>query len=85
MHELGIAASIFDIVRQYVPPGDAPRVRAVHVVVGTETAVLPESLTFCFEALVTGTPWALARLQVARPASSELAVRELELDDQEEP
>jgi hydrogenase nickel incorporation protein HypA/HybF len=82
MHEVGIAESILDIVRQYVPDEQAPLVRAVHVRVGTLTAVLPESLEFCFQAIVAGTRLADARLCIERPPTAELAVRELELADE---
>ncbi len=72
MHELSIAAGIVDIVRQYVPEPQAPAVREVRVRVGDASGVLPESLAFCFEAIVAGTAWASARLTIERVAPTVL-------------
>jgi len=66
MHELSVAQSVFDIVKQHVPPAQAPRVRDVRVAVGELAGVLPESLAFCFEAVVAGTPFSQARLVLER-------------------
>jgi hydrogenase nickel incorporation protein HypA/HybF len=52
MHELSIAQSIVDIIRENVPASDLPRVRSIHVRVGTMAGVVAESLSFCFEAVV---------------------------------
>jgi len=68
MHELGIAESIFDLVRQHVPEPQAAAVRDVRVRVGEDSGVLAESLEFCFAAIVAGTPWASARLAIERVA-----------------
>lgn len=64
MHELGIATSILDIVRQYVPEGCAGRVRRVHVRIGELAGVLPETLEFCFSVAVEGTPYQSAVLDI---------------------
>ena len=64
MHELGIATSIFDIVRQYVPEGRAASVRRVHVRVGDLSGVMPEALEFCFSVAVEGTPYRSAILAI---------------------
>ena len=56
MHEMGIASSVLDIVRQYVPEAaGAPRPPGARA--GRQTGRRrTESLTFCFEAIVAGTP-----------------------------
>jgi hydrogenase nickel incorporation protein HypA/HybF len=66
MHELGVAAGILDIVRQHVPASDARRVRAVRVLLGEMAGVVPDSLDFCFGAIVAGTPYASAFLSIER-------------------
>ena len=52
MHELGLANSILDLVQQYVPEARAPQLTRVHVRIGEFAGVLPESLSFCFSAIV---------------------------------
>ena len=84
MHEMGIAAAIVEVVQRYVPEERARLVRRVHVRLGEETPVLPDSLDFCFRAIVLGTPYESATLDIHRVASNELTVRELELADDSE-
>lgn len=84
MHEMGIAAAIVEVVQRYVPEERARLVRRVHVGVGEETPVLPDSLDFCFKAIVMGTPYASATLDIHRVGSNELTVREVELADEGE-
>jgi hydrogenase nickel incorporation protein HypA/HybF len=72
MHELGIAESIFDIVRHHVPEDQAAAVRDVRVRVGDASGVLAESLEFCFGALVAGTPWESAHLAIEHVAPAAL-------------
>ena len=66
MHELGVAQSVFDIVSQHVPSEQASRVRGVRVAVGELAGVLPDSLAFCFEAIVADTAFSRARLVLER-------------------
>src|SRR5689334_8567636 len=66
MHELGIAQGILDIVRQYVPASRAAAVRGVTLKLGEMSGVQPESLEFCFGAIVAGTPYAGAFLAIER-------------------
>jgi hydrogenase nickel incorporation protein HypA/HybF len=85
MHELGLAQSVFDIVRTYVPVDQAPLVRRVRMRVGDVAGVLVESLEFCFEVTVAGTPYASAVLAVDRVSGNDLQVVEVELDEPHEP
>lgn len=64
MHELSLAQGIVDIVEQYVPPGQAAAVTTVKVHVGRLSSVVPDSLSFCFAAIVAGTALAGARLDI---------------------
>lgn len=67
MHELALAVSILDLAREHLTEAEAPRLRRIEVVVGRWIGVSVESLCFCFEAIVAGTPYAGARLVVEEP------------------
>jgi hydrogenase nickel incorporation protein HypA/HybF len=69
MHELNLATSIFEIVRQHAAGPDSGRVRAVSVRVGDMAGVLADSLAFCFRAIVAGTPYSGAFLAIDRVAA----------------
>jgi hydrogenase nickel incorporation protein HypA/HybF len=69
MHELSIAQNILDIVMRYVPGEQAAAVRAVRVRVGALSGVVPDSLEFSFEAIVAGTAWESAKLEIHHPAA----------------
>jgi hydrogenase nickel incorporation protein HypA/HybF len=62
MHELSIAQSILEIVREYVPEQGSAEVQSVKVRLGNLSGVVPESLEFCFSALISDTPWREAKL-----------------------
>jgi hydrogenase nickel incorporation protein HypA/HybF len=82
MHELGLAWNILEIVGQAVPSGRAGDVRDVRVRVGESAGVVADSLAFCFDAIVIGTPWRSARLAIERvPDGADLQVVDVELDD----
>ena len=65
MHEMGIALEIIDIVKSSIPP-DTPNARVVkvHLQVGRLSAIVPESLRFCFEIAARDTPLAGAELNI---------------------
>lgn len=64
MHELSIAQSLLEILRQHVPSADLPHVRVVRVKVGAMAGVIPDSLAFSFTALTSDTPLRGARLEI---------------------
>ena len=66
MHELGAAMSILDLVRDHVPVERGARVRRIGVRVGALAGVVPDSLDFCFSAVVAGTPYDGAWLAIER-------------------
>jgi hydrogenase nickel incorporation protein HypA/HybF len=71
MHELSAARNIVEIVSQHVPPHDLGRVRRVKVRIGELAGILPSSLVFCFDAVVSETSMKEAQLEVdAVPASA---------------
>ncbi len=62
MHEMSIAESIIDIIRETLNDDDHRKLLSVTVEIGELTAVIPESLHFCFQALVEETPYKGAEL-----------------------
>jgi hydrogenase nickel incorporation protein HypA/HybF len=64
MHELSIAQSIVDIIRQYVPEDQIHLARGVKVRVGQMAGIVPDSLEFCFGAIVNETALHRARLDI---------------------
>jgi hydrogenase nickel incorporation protein HypA/HybF len=56
MHEMSLAQSILDIVDEYMQD-EQGKLLEVSVEVGELVAVVPESLTFCYEALIEDTPY----------------------------
>jgi hydrogenase nickel incorporation protein HypA/HybF len=55
MHELGIARNILEIVRQAVPEDQAAAVRRIRIRIGQLSGIVPDSLEFCFSALLSET------------------------------
>src|SRR3954454_3675197 len=64
MHELSIAESILDAVRKEIAlhPDTVPT--RVGIKVGSMAAIDPESLAFCFDAIVAGTEWSNLKLDI---------------------
>jgi len=56
MHEMAIAQSIMDIVEQEMARNGVTKVSTIRLVVGEFTAVVPQSLNFCFEIITKDTP-----------------------------
>ena len=54
MHEMSLAQNIIDIVDEYMQEEEG-KLLEVAVEVGELVAVVPDSLTFCYEALVENT------------------------------
>jgi hydrogenase nickel incorporation protein HypA/HybF len=64
MHELGIAQNILEIVQQSVTKEQAPEVRWIRIRVGQLSGVVPDSLEFCFQAIVSETEMQGASLAI---------------------
>jgi hydrogenase nickel incorporation protein HypA/HybF len=64
MHEMSIAQSLLDIIKEEMQKHDAKILRAVHLDVGLMTAVVPEALNFCFEVITSGTEFEGAHLNM---------------------
>ena len=57
MHEMSIAQSILDIVDDYMSKEDGRKLTEVAVEVGELVAVVPDSLIFCYDALIENTAY----------------------------
>lgn len=64
MHEMSIAQELIRQIEKHVTDERRPSVRRVALRIGTLSGVLPESLTFCFDALVAKTSLQQAELTV---------------------
>jgi hydrogenase nickel incorporation protein HypA/HybF len=65
MHEMGIALQIIDITKASIPSDmTAPRVKKIHLSVGKLSAIVSESLKFCFDVAVQKTPLEGAELVI---------------------
>lgn len=75
MHELGITRNLVAICVEH--SGGAP-VKRVTLAIGKRSAVMPESVLFCFDVCARGTVLEGARLEIERPEGDELKIREME-------
>ena len=64
MHEMSIAQSILDIVDEYMSNENGGRLLEVVVEIGELTAVVPDSLAFCYEALVEDSPYRDSKIRI---------------------
>ncbi|MGB5986255.1 MAG: hydrogenase maturation nickel metallochaperone HypA [Desulfobacterales bacterium] len=65
MHEMGIALQIIDIAKASIPPEhQGSKIAAVILKVGKLSAVVPDSLRFCFGVASQDTPLAGAELVI---------------------
>jgi hydrogenase nickel incorporation protein HypA/HybF len=64
MHELAIAQNILEIVQQSVTEEQEPDVKWVRIRVGQLSGVVPDSLDFCFSAIVSETRMQQAGLAI---------------------
>jgi hydrogenase nickel incorporation protein HypA/HybF len=64
MHEMSLAQNIIEIVEQVMHTNRVRRVRLIRLEVGEFTAVVPDSLSFCFEVMTKDTPLEGAKLEM---------------------
>ena len=65
MHEMGIAMEIIEIAEASIPTGmDAVQVESVNLRIGKLSAIVPESLSFCFDVAIKETRLEGARLNI---------------------
>ena len=62
MHEMSIAQSLLDIIREEMAKNDARVLKSVRLHIGQMSAIVPDSLSFCFEVMTSGTELEGAKL-----------------------
>jgi hydrogenase nickel incorporation protein HypA/HybF len=66
MHEMGIAMQIIEIATASIPPNAGNvQVEKINIKIGKLAAVVPDSLRFCFNIAIQGTPLDGAQLVIA--------------------
>jgi len=87
MHEMGVASSVLEAVHKELHLYSGTRAAKVGLRIGEFAGVDPESLRFCFEALVKGTEWEPLELEIEWCSAQdgrrgdELELAYLELDE----
>lgn len=81
MHEVGIANSILDAVRTETQAHAPARAIKVGVRIGEMAGIDPNSLAFCFEALVKGSDFEPLELAIEPGTADELEFAWLELEE----
>jgi hydrogenase nickel incorporation protein HypA/HybF len=56
MHEMSIAQSLIDIIQEEMERHQATSLKSVRLNIGQLSAVVPDSLSFCFQVITSGTP-----------------------------
>lgn len=64
MHEMSIAQSLVDILTEEMSRHHAATLRSARLHIGQLSAIVPESLSFCFEVITKGTNMEGARLDM---------------------
>ena len=81
MHEMGIASSVLDAANVEAARRPGSRVMKVGVRIGDWAGVDPESLRFCFDALVAGGSPPLPALDIDFRPGNELDLVYVELEE----
>lgn len=64
MHEMSIAQSLIDIIHEEMAKHHVSVLRSVKVKIGKLSAIVPDSLSFCFDIMVQGSDLDGARLLI---------------------
>jgi hydrogenase nickel incorporation protein HypA/HybF len=62
MHEMSIAQSLLEIIKEEMLKNNARNLRSVRLHIGQLSAIVPESLSFCFGVMTSGTDLEGAKL-----------------------
>lgn len=81
MHEMGIAASVVDAVQKELLLYPGHRAAKVGLRIGELAGVDGESVRFCFDVMITGTPLEPLELAIESGVGDELDFAWIELDD----
>ena len=77
MHELSITRNVVAIVSERAV---GQRVTRVRLEIGRLSAVVPDSIRFCFDICAQGTPLEGAELEIVESAGQELLIKEMEVE-----
>lgn len=64
MHEMSVTRSMLDIVRREMEANNFHTLKKLKIRVGELTAIEPDSLRFCFDVSIKGTPLEGAELEI---------------------
>jgi hydrogenase nickel incorporation protein HypA/HybF len=78
VHELSITRNVIAIVSEQAV---GQRVTRVRLEIGRLTAVVPDSIRFCFDICAQGTPLEGAELEIIESAGQELLIKEMEVQE----
>jgi hydrogenase nickel incorporation protein HypA/HybF len=77
VHELSITRNVVAIVSERAV---GQRMTRVRLEIGRLSAVVPDSIRFCFDICAQGTPLEGAELEIVESAGQELLIKEMELE-----
>jgi hydrogenase nickel incorporation protein HypA/HybF len=78
VHELSITRNVVAIVSERA---EGQRVTRVRLEIGRLSAVVPDSIRFCFDICAQGTPLEGAELEIIESAGQELLIKEMEVQE----
>jgi hydrogenase nickel incorporation protein HypA/HybF len=78
LHELSITRNVVAIVSERA---EGQRVTRVRLEIGRLSAVVPDSIRFCFDICAQGTPLEGAELEILESAGQELLIKEMEVQE----
>ena len=78
MHELSITRNVVAIVSERAV---GQRVTRVRLEIGRLSAVVPDSIRFCFDICAQGTPLEGAELEIVESGGQELLIKEMEVEE----
>ena len=78
MHELSITRNVVAIVSERAV---GQRVTRVRLEIGRLSAVVPDSIRFCFDICAQGTPLEGAELEIVESPGQELLIKEMEVEE----
>jgi hydrogenase nickel incorporation protein HypA/HybF len=81
MHELSVAIEVCRMAEEKLGAEAVERLRVVGLLVGDDSGLEPENLTFCLDALLTQPPFGAAKTALERCPGDVLRVDYFEVDD----
>ena len=55
MHEMSIAQSLIEIIKEEMTKNDAAKLKSARLQIGQMSAIVPDALDFCFSVITEGT------------------------------